>query len=197
VTPRGAAIDVTINEYVINSSYSQPLALTASSRAVGRFDENGAVSFEGPGQSSCTALTSAAFESTRDLWIKAPDTVSVGTSWRDSSAMSACRDGIPMLVTLTRSYRVVSVTGDTAAPMINLERSSAVTVSGQGVLRGDSIVVTGEGTGSAVLRIEANSGWVADGSGNSTLQLRAVSRARTQTVDQRVTFTARQDTQSR
>ncbi len=192
VVPRGAAIDVTVSAYSINSSYSQPLALTAASRAVGRFDVNGAVAFEGPGQGSCTALSSAAFESTRDLWVKWPSDVTIGTQWRDSTTASACRDGIPLRVTIVRSYRVTGVSSDTSAQMLDVERSSRVSVSGRGVLRGDSISVSGEGTGSARLRVITSTGWLFDGSGSSVLQLRAVSKARTQTVDQRVELALRQ-----
>jgi hypothetical protein len=197
VLPRGAAIDVTISAYSINSSYSQPLALTASSRAVGRFDAHGGITFEGPGQGSCTALSSAAFESTRDLWVKWPAEVTVGTRWRDSAVTSACRDGIPLRVTIVRNYRVTGASTDTLARLLDIERNSTVSVLGRGVLRGDSIAVSGEGTGSARLRVAATTGWLFDGSGNSTLQLRAVGKARTQVVDQQVEFTLRQTEPSR
>jgi hypothetical protein len=191
VVPRGAAIDVTITAFTINSSYSQPLALTAPSRAVGRFSASGGLAFEGPGQTSCTALSSAAFESTRDLWVKWPAEVEIGTQWRDSTITAACRDGVPLRVTLVRTYRVTSVASDTSK-LITVDRTSLVAVAGNGVLRGDTITVAGEGSGSAVIRVAAATGWMFDANGSSTLQLRAMSRARTQTVDQRVTFTARQ-----
>jgi hypothetical protein len=191
VVPRGAAIDVTISGYSILSSYSQPLALTAPSRAVGRFDANGGISFEGPGQASCTALSSAAFESTRDLWVRWPTEVIAGTQWRDSTVAAACRDGIPLRVTIVRNYHVIGISPDTSAQLIELERRSTVLVAGTGVLRGDSITVSGEGTGSATLRVASATGWLWDGGGRSTLQLRAISRARTQVVDQRVEFTLR------
>lgn len=197
VVPRGAAIDVTITAYSINSSYSQPLALTASTRAVGRFDGNGGIAFEGPGQGSCTALSSAAFESTRDLWVKWPAEISVGTRWRDSAVAAACRDGIPLRVTIVRSYRVAAVSSDSSARVIDVERNSTVSVVGRGVLRGDSITVSGEGTGTATLHVAVATGWLLDGTGSSALQLRAVSKARTQIVDQRVEFTLRQTETSR
>jgi hypothetical protein len=72
-----------------------------------------------------------------------------------------------------------------------------VSIAGSGVLRGDSIVVAGEGSGSARLRVAATSGWLFDGNGTSTLQLRALGRTRTQFVDQRVEFTLRQTEPSR
>jgi hypothetical protein len=192
VVPRGAAVDVTINAYSINSSYSQPLALTSVSRAVGRFDGHGGIAFEGPGQGSCTALSSAAFESTRDLWVRWPADVVVGTRWRDSTVASACRDGVPLRVTIVRNYRVTAASTDTLTRLIDVERTSTVSVTGRGLLRGDSITVSGEGSGSARLRVAAATGWLFDGNGSSALQLRAVSKARTQVVDQQVEFTLRQ-----
>jgi hypothetical protein len=195
VTPRGAAIDVTVGAYSIVSSYSQPLALTAASRAVGRFDALGGIAFEGPGESSCTSLTSTAFESTRDLWVKWPPDVVIGTQWRDSTVIQSCRDGVPFRVSLMRSYRVTAV--DTSTRLVVVDRTSQAAISGQGVLRGDTITLAGGGTGTARLRVEATTGWMYDAAGSSTLQLRAMSRARTQTVDQRVEFTARRDSTSR
>ena len=192
VVPRGAAIDVTINEYSINSSYSQPIGLGAPSRAVGRFDANGGVTFEGPGQASCTALSSAAFESTRDLWVKWPTQAAVGTEWRDSTATSACRDGIPLRVIIIRNYHVTGLSADSTAQLLDVERRSTVRISGGGVLRGDTVGVAGEGTGTARLRVSIATGWMFDGTGSSVLQLRATSKTRTQIVDQRVEFTLRQ-----
>lgn len=191
VVPRGAALDVTISAFSINSSYSQPLALTAPSRAVGRFDANGAIAFEGPGQSSCTALTSAAFESTRDLWVKWPSEVTAGTRWRDSTTITACRDGIPLRINLVRSYHVTTVANDSTR-LVTVERTSRVALSGRGALRGDTVTMSGEGSGSAILHVAAQTGWLRDGAGSSVLQLRAAGKTRTQIVDQRVEFTALQ-----
>jgi hypothetical protein len=123
--------------------------------------------------------------------------VSVGTRWRDSTTTGACRDGIALRVTLVRSYRVTGLSSDTSVVLLDVERHSTVSVSGDGVLRGDSITVTGEGTGSAKLRVAAATGWLFDGTGSSALQLRAVNRTRTQVVDQRVEFTVRQTDPSR
>jgi hypothetical protein len=190
VVPRGAAIDVTISAFSIVSSYSQPLALTSPSRSVGRYNANGGVVFEGPGQPSCTSLTGTAFESTRDLWVKWPQEVIFGTRWQDSVIVGACRDGIPLQVSLVRSYVVKSVSAD-SVPLIAVERNSRVSVSGQGVLRGDTITVSGEGTGAATLHVQTT-GWIHDAGGNSSLQLRAITKTRTQIVDQRVEFSATQ-----
>jgi hypothetical protein len=89
----------------------------------------------------------------------------------------------------------MSVSAD-SAPVIAVERNSRVSISGNGVLRGDTITVSGEGTGTATLYVQTT-GWIHDAAGNSSLQLRAISSTRTQIVDQRVDFTATQTSNGR
>jgi hypothetical protein len=191
VVPRGAAIDVTIITFALKSTATQPLALPAPARAVGRYDAAGAIVFGGPGQSSCTALTSAAFEATRDLWVKWPAEVVVGTQWSDSATIAACRDGIPLQVTIVRDYRVRAVAPD-STDAIDVERKSRVRISGHGTLRGDTVTMSGEGSGTATIKMAPHAGWPLDGNGTSTLELRAAGKNRTQVLNQRITFSFRQ-----
>jgi hypothetical protein len=133
-------------------------------------------------------MAQAAIEATRDLWVKWPADVGVGDRWRDSTSIQICRDSVPLQVTLSREYRVVAATGDSSARTITVERRSTMGLTGRGSIRGDSTVVTGEGSGTATLRVSATTGWVIDGQATSDLQLRARGTRRTQLVEQRVTL---------
>ncbi|HYV98778.1 MAG TPA: hypothetical protein VE967_15085 [Gemmatimonadaceae bacterium] len=192
VTPRGAAVDVAVSAYSIQPSGGTALTLTTPARAVGRFTSSGGVEFEGAGRTSCTAISQSAIEATRDLWIKWPADVRTGIRWRDSSAVSICRDGVPLQLTLVREYRITGITGDSVA----IARSSSMRISGRGPIRGDTTTVSGDGTGTATLRASMSSGWVLDGQGSSTMHLTARGAQRTQTVEQRSVISFRQSADS-
>jgi hypothetical protein len=92
---------------------------------------------------------------------------------------------------LVRDYRVSGVDGDSAAAIVSVRRTSRVSISGQGVLRGDTVTLSGTGSGSATLRMRAATGWILDGEGTCALKLEARGQRRTQTVDQAASFSVR------
>ena len=191
VTPRGAALDVTVSAYVVRSPTGAGRTLPSAVRAVGRFDSAGGITFEGAGLADCASMASAAIDATRDLWIQWPVQLSVGDQWRDSISTTACRDAVPLRLTLVRGYHVAAI-ADSQSRELTIERRSTLHVSGSGVIRGDTTTLTGDGTGTATLRLSAATGWLVDGTAVSTLQLRARGTRRTQLVEQRVSLTFRQ-----
>jgi hypothetical protein len=76
---------------------------------------------------------------------------------------------------------------------MEIERQSRVTIDGRGSLRGDTVMVTGQGMGTATLRVAPRSGWMIEGTGSNALQLRATGKSRTQLLDQHVDFTFRRN----
>jgi hypothetical protein len=190
--PRGAALDVTISRFQVSLGGQPVRALTAPVRVLGRFQESGGIVFEGAATTDCTSLAATAVEATRDLWVRWPQTVRPRESWRDSVELAVCRDGIPLTLQITREFRVDSLRFPDSAAVLTVTRRSSVQLSGSGRLRGDTVSVTGSGTGEAVLRWSAASGWLVDGRGTSSLQLEARTGERTQRVDQQARFEARQ-----
>jgi hypothetical protein len=185
VVPRGAALDVTISAFVVHMG-GATVSLPQPARALGRFDRHGAIAFQGAALDDCASPTAAAVEFTRDLWVRPPSRVQVGDAWTDSASLTLCRDGVPLQSTILRAYRVVTV--DSAAQFLTIVRRTRVTLTGSGALRGDTVSVSGRGTGEATLRLSIRSGWLVDGTGTSQLRLEAVGRSRVQSVEQQLRF---------
>ena len=134
------------------------------------------------------ACASAAFTvalSARDLWLRMPDTVRLGATWHDSSAATACRDGIPLRTSLRRSYRVERADTTAGDVAIVVTRSQQMVLEGSGKQFGEDVRVFGTGTGNMVLRVSASTGTVLDANGQSTLELTFTSARTVQRVRQR------------
>ena len=197
-TPRGAAIDVTITAYAVRPTAGAERALGTAVRAIARFDAAGGVAFEGAGLANCALMSGAAFESTRDLWVRWPtNSLAVGDKWRDSTRSSVCRDGVPMQVTLIREYTLTGASGDERALLLTVARRSTIAIRGSGVIRGDTTIVSGDGTATATLRVTALTGWIQDAEGESRLTLTARGKSRTQAVEQTVRLAVRREGASR
>lgn len=183
VVPRGAALDVTISSFVVRSG-TGTVSLAQPARALGRFDQYGAIAFQGAALDDCASPAAAAVEFTRDLWMRPPSRVRAGDVWRDSSNVSLCRDGVPLRLTIVRDYGVVA--GDTVAQIVTIARRTRLTLTGTGALRRDTVSISGRGAGEAVIRVSSRTGWLVDGTGTSQLRLEAATRTRVQYVDQQV-----------
>lgn len=200
IVPRGFALDVHVETFVARRGAAVTYSLPAPLRALGRFDDAGAIAFEGSSFTgaptgsgpACPSPGAAAFDAARDLWVRWPPRVAEGERWRDSATVALCRDGVPLTMTLVRDYRLVAVEGDSIAPVLVIERATRTTLGGRGAIRGDSTTVSGTGTGSATLRVNAASGWIVSADVSATLQLRAQDVRRTQFVEQRTRTTVRQ-----
>lgn len=192
VTPRGAALDISITAFdVHDGSGAMRATLREGARVLARFNEHGGVGFEGAGLADCGSPAAAAANATRDLWLRAPSRVVVGDVWTDSIATSLCRDGIQLSTTIRRSYRVVAASSSDSLTTLTIERESAIALSGSGELRGDSVEIHATGTGRATLRLSTATGWVESANGESTLNLDARTPGRVQSVVQVLEFSAR------
>ncbi len=134
-----------------------------------------------------TAWTIA--QGVRDLWFRAPDTLRVGTRWRDSTSYTSCRDGIPLRLQVQREFRVSAVTEREGRAVLTVLRETRTTLTGDGVQFGESVRFTGSGTGALQYEIEPVSGELLGGTGSSTLEFTMQSRLRTQRVQQAAVIT--------
>ncbi len=196
VIPRGAAIDVMIGTFSVQPRTGPLQTLPGPARAVGTFDSSGGVTFEGAGRAACGSMAASAFEATRDLWVKWPTQLEVGDEWRDSATVSLCRDGVPLQAVVVRRYVVSASSADAAGRLLDIARRSTMTIRGRGSIRGDSTTLSGEGSGTATIRLSASTGWAVDGRVTSVLRLTARGTRRTQTLEQQLALTFRQSADS-
>lgn len=121
----------------------------------------------------------------RETWVSPPPTVSVGSTWRDSSVTPLCRDGIVLHSTAVRTFVVEGVVEREGKLRIVVRRSSRARVSGSGVQFGDTLRFTGEASGGARLELLLQGAVIAAGEGSSELRLTMRGRRRTQELVQR------------
>jgi hypothetical protein len=202
IVPVGAAFDVYVNSFTVRRGGVVTHTLGSPLRAVGRFDGGGAIAFEGAGlpaagasaSAGCPPADAAALDAARDLWVRWPERVTQGAEWRDSAVVALCRDGVPLVLTLVRDYRLAGIEGDSATPLLVIERRTQTTLEGRGAIRGDTATITGSGTGAGTLRVDPATGWIVSADLSAELELRAVDTRRTQFVEQRTRTTVRPDT---
>jgi hypothetical protein len=134
----------------------------------------------------CSSVPLAAMQSMRDVWFRAPDTLRVGTTWSDSSSYVVCRDAIPLRAAARRSFRVSGFAERDGRVVLTISRVSRSTLDGTGAQFGETVGVSGAGSGSLDYELDASSGEILSAKGNSTLDLTVKSRVRTQVVRQTV-----------
>lgn len=134
----------------------------------------------------CGSMAVAVLQSLRDLWIKFPDTLRVGTSWRDSSSYIVCRDGIPLRTTVQRSFNVSGATELSGRVLLTVSRISQTMIEGTGSQFGEAVDVKGTGRGQLFYMLDPATGEIASANGTSSLELSLRSKLRTQVVTQGV-----------
>jgi len=134
----------------------------------------------------CASLALAAAQSLRDLWFSAPDTLRVGAAWSDSSSYVVCRDGIPLRATARRAFRVAGSSERDGKVILTISRISRSTLDGAGAQFGESVGVTGAGSGSLDYELDTARGEIVSAKGAATLDLTLRGRARAQAVHQAV-----------
>jgi hypothetical protein len=191
-TPRGAALDITVSTYTVQPSGGlPPRATTAPARGLGRFNATGAFALDPPMRGRCGSMPATALESTREIWVRPPQELSVGDHWKDSVTVPVCRDSVLLQLHVDNEYHVTATDGEGAARTFSIARSTTMSIDGRGPIRGDTTLVTGRGTGTATLVLASN-GLLTSGTGTSTLELAARGATRTQLVTQTTTLSFRQ-----
>lgn len=127
----------------------------------------------------------------RDLLVRVPDGVSVGSRWKDSTVTLICRSGVPMTVYSTVNSLLEELTGD----RLVIRREIAGRLEGKGGSAFRALELAGTSSGSQRVEIAAQRGTVERLEGSATLMLTAVERLpgnppRTQQIIQRTDVTA-------
>lgn len=138
---------------------------------------------------ACSSVAWSVAQGLRDLWFRAPDTLRVGTTWRDSTSYMSCRDGIPLQLAVRRDFRVRAVAERDGRAVLIIQRESHTTLLGDGVQFGEPVKFTGAGSGTLQFELAPATGEFLGGSGTSTLEFTMQSRLRTQRVQQAAVIT--------
>lgn len=136
-----------------------------------------------PADTSCDARA-AVVQALRETWLSPPAQVAQGTQWRDSSTYALCRDGIVLEATAVRDYAIESADVRDHALVLLVRRRTQTRLHGEGLQFGDSIRVTGESQGEALLEVALDGAAIVFGSGSSMLRLQLEGRRRTQELVQ-------------
>ena len=144
-----------------------------------------------PLANECDRPEAGAAALARDLLVRVPDGVSVGSRWKDSSVTLICRSGVPMTVYSTVKSRLEELTGD----RLVIRRETVGRLEGKGGSAFRVLELVGTSSGSQRVEIAAQRGTVERLEGSGTLTLTAVERLpgnppRTQQIIQRTELTA-------
>jgi hypothetical protein len=139
--------------------------------------------FETPDPAGCDAR-SAAVQVLRDVWVAAPASLALGTTWEDSSTYTLCRDGVLLQAASSRRYVVDSAAVHDGRVVLRVLREAHAAIGGRGVQFGDSIHVTGRSTSQGTLFLSLDGGAITSGHVRSELTLELRGRRRTQQLVQ-------------
>ena len=137
----------------------------------------------------CDRPETGAMALAREVLLRIPSSVLAGDRWTDSTISIVCRTGVPIAVRLRSDYTVERI--DEGAHTVLLRRAMAIRMDGKLVSTWRSLDVTGTGTGTQRVTVDATRGTVLtiDGSSTVTLQVSDRNRSnapRTQRVVQQV-----------
>lgn len=141
-----------------------------------------------PAEGSCS-VDAAIAAVAREVVFTAPRRLDIGVTWQDSSVVPTCRDSIPLEVISVRRYRVVQ-SGVSADPnLVAVERTTTTRLRGTGRQFGESVTITGRGSGTMRFTLARTDGSIVTGEGEQTLDLQLDGRRRTQEVRQTTQIT--------
>ncbi len=125
----------------------------------------------------CDQPETGALALARDLLWRVPTTVSLGTTWRDSTVQLVCRAGIPLVVRAVHQYLVTGVSGSGDGVQLQLQRTDTTRLEGKGSSPWRALEVTGSGSGQYSAQLTARTGVLSQLRGETTLTLRMADRS--------------------
>ena len=142
---------------------------------------------------TCAAPDAPALSLARDVLVPLPLAATPGQSWEDTVTTTVCRATLPVTTRAVRSYRVVGPGTHDGEPALEVARTTHITMTGQGMPRGQTVTVAGAGQGAAALFLDAAGSRYLGGRDSSTLELTISNGAQTRRFLQHV----RQETRLR
>lgn len=139
---------------------------------------------EAAASASCSPAA-AVLQPLQELFVSAPPGLAPGTFWGDSATYAICRDSIPLAVRSSRSFRVVGAERRGDLVVILVDRTSVVTLRGEGSQFGEPLSISAEGSGSMRLVLSRESGAIIEAHGDAELRMTMRGRRRAQELRQR------------
>ena len=183
-----ARISGLVTDYRVGSAAAEPgplaglLVPVPFSAAEGRSTTQ--AQLEVPPSAACS-LAAAVLQAVRELFVSAPPRLVAGDTWSDSSTYAICRDSIPLEVRSARLFRVIGAERrGNAAVVVLLDRTSTVTLRGEGTQFGEQVSIAAEGSGAMRLELNLESGAVVAARGDAELRMTMRGRRRSQDLKQ-------------
>jgi hypothetical protein len=107
----------------------------------------------------CDPVASALITDLHNLLVTFPDTLSIQSSWRDSTSLSGCQGSIGTQSHVTHSSAIV------------VQRTDSIQATGEGAQQQHRMLLDARGTGSAIYYLDINSGRVLHLSSSQDLNL--------------------------
>ncbi len=144
----------------------------------------------------CDQPEMSALALARELLVRLPPELVVGRSWSDTTRVFMCRGGVPVTVQQvgTATVRSLESGPNGAFTRVNIDRTLQTRVEGQLATSWRTVGLTGRGSGTQQLIVDATTGALVELQSESTMQLDVRDSARRdqgqQSLTQRVTLTA-------
>lgn len=137
-----------------------------------------------PGAGDCRNQGLNSLTALRRNLIATPILLTSGMTWTDSSTVSGCSGSIPLQVTMVRTYSVIGETSREGNPVIVLDRADRIDASGEGAQGQHRVTITSQGSGSARLYLDRESGLLQSSEGKLQTQITVNASGRTQVFGQ-------------
>jgi hypothetical protein len=137
----------------------------------------------------CAAPAGVVLGPVRDLFPAMPARLDPGARWTDTVATTACRGGVRLVTTSVHRYVAAGLEERGGRPAVRVERTSDVTVRGEGVQARVPVTTEGRGAGRGTLWMDPAAGRVLEATTEATLELTFTAAGRSQRVVQRSTQT--------
>jgi hypothetical protein len=145
----------------------------------------------------CDQPEMSALSLVRELLVRLPPELEVGQTWSDTTRTFMCRGGLPITVQHVASATVREIASGPSGAFsrVLIDRTIDTRMEGQLTTSWRSVGLTGKGTGTQRLVIDATEGTLVELTAESTTELRVHDSVRRdqgqQTVVQRVVMTAK------
>ena len=139
----------------------------------------------------CDRVETSATALARELLLRIPSSVQVGSRWMDSTIAFVCRSSVPIAVRTVNDYVVERIDSREKNAMVHVRRAFTVRMDGKLASPWRPLEVSGVGSGVQQLLVDAVRGAVQSVNGTSTITLQLTDRhlpnsTRTQRVVQQV-----------
>ena len=120
---------------------------------------------------TCDSMEEAARILASDIHMEIPVPITTGQTWSDSATTMICRGGIPLTATRVSHFQVGGVRSTSDSSLADIDRQSALTISGSGTQGSRRITVRGEGTSATRFTYDLRRGRLLESEGQSVLRL--------------------------